>query len=349
MMVVCRQSTPSKRAKVAPGRLGAGGSFTITWLPRPAAWPPTGQMVLPRNADGINEYLYILSLRHPDAIRCVPSGTFGPAPNSPVPRRRVLPTPSLAHRRGGGRGRMTRWEISPAASDLRVHEIRMRQHYETPAAVVATVRRLWSPDFDAMASPINAVCSDYATLEENVFSMQLHERCIFVNPAYAPDDAWRGEGGIGLALDKLIGDVRERGCTLIALLPNLSHSEWYARCVDTAHEVHMVTGELVFPNPYLDLPRSQRSYLWQCRSYVLVVWRSEARPSSPHYARLTLDALPDSHPSTQLHVRSCRMCGRVRVLPRYHWVPEMDFVCSMSSDSKYNSCDAPEWVPRCTT
>jgi len=26
-------------------------------------------MVLPRNADGINEYIYILSLRHPDAIR----------------------------------------------------------------------------------------------------------------------------------------------------------------------------------------------------------------------------------------------------------------------------------------
>ena len=71
MMAVCAQSTPSKRAKIAPRRLGAGGSFTTTWLPRPAAWPPTGQMVLPRNADGINEYIYILSQCHPDAIRCV--------------------------------------------------------------------------------------------------------------------------------------------------------------------------------------------------------------------------------------------------------------------------------------
>jgi len=68
-MAVCGQSSPSKRAKIPPGRLGAGGSFTCTWLPRPAAWPSTGKMVLPRNADGINEYIYILSLRHPDAIR----------------------------------------------------------------------------------------------------------------------------------------------------------------------------------------------------------------------------------------------------------------------------------------
>ena len=93
----------------------------------------------------------------------------------------------------------------------------MRQHYETPAAVVATVRRLWAPDFDAMASPVNAVCSEYATLEDDIFSLTLAGRCIFVSPAYAPDDAWRGEGGIGLALAKLLSTVYSKN-TLYSLL-----------------------------------------------------------------------------------------------------------------------------------
>ena len=256
------------------------------------------------------------------------------------------PTPLLAYRRGNGRGRMSRWELSPAVSGLRVHEIRMRQHYETPAAVVATVRRLWAPDFDAMASPVNAICSDYATLEDDVLSLSLAGRCIFANPAYAPDDAWRGEGGIDLALEKLLEDVRERGCTLVALLPNLSHTSWFARYVDTAHEIHLITGELTFPNPYLDLARSPRSYLWQCRSYVLVVWRPGANTAGPSYSRLELDSVPDGDAARQLNLRTCCLCGRVRVLPRYQSLVDARFECAMSSDSKYNSCAIPEWIPQ---
>ena len=75
------------------------------------------------------------------------------------------------------------WELAPSAAGLRVHRIKIRQHYETPAAVVATVRRLWAPDHDAMASPINAVCESYGTLEDD-FDAPLFDRRIFVNPAY---------------------------------------------------------------------------------------------------------------------------------------------------------------------
>ena len=250
---------------------------------------------------------------------------------------------------GGGRGRNTRWDLTPSAAGLRVHDIKMRQHYETPAAVVVTVRRMWAPDFDAMASPVNAIASEYATLEDDVLSFPLVRRCIFVNPAYAPEEAWSGSAGIGLALEKLVdGDVRQRNCTLVALLPNLSHTDWYARHVDTAHEIHMISGELVFPNPYLDLKVPKGGYLWRCRSYILVVWRPGSPPRTPVLARLTLDSLPAAHPTLSLCMRVCAKCGRVRMLPRYQPVIAVDaFECRMSHDSKYNSCEVPEWVPRC--
>ena len=211
------------------------------------------------------------------------------------------------------------------------------------------MRRLWAPDFDAMASPINAIAGEHATLEDDVLSFPLAQRCIFVNPAYAPEEVWSGAAGIDLALEKLVeGDVRQRGCTLIALLPNLSHTQWYARHVDAAHEIHMISGELVFPNPYLDNPAPRgSSYLWRCRSYVLVVWRPGPSPPAPVHARLALDPLPADSPTTQLRMHTCTKCGRVRMLPRYQPAIEGAFECRMSHDCKYNSCEAPEWVPRC--
>ena len=177
----------------------------------------------------------------------------------------------------------------------------MRQHFETPAAVMRTVRRIWAPSFDAMASPLNAICPEYATIEDDLFELELAGRCVFVNPAYATKEAVSGSSGIGQALHKLVnGEVRRRGCTLVALLPCLPHTAWYASYVDQAHEVHLISGELTFPNPYLDLGATPPSgYLWTCRSYVLAVWRPGEPPARPIYQRLELDALPPDDASMQ--------------------------------------------------
>ena len=53
--------------------------------------------------------------------------------------------------------------------------------------MVATVRRLWQPTFDAMATPLSAICAQYATLEDDVMTPDLIPRgsVIYVNPAYA--------------------------------------------------------------------------------------------------------------------------------------------------------------------
>jgi hypothetical protein len=155
--------------------------------------------------------------------------------------------------------------------------------------------------------------------------------------------------GIELYLEKLIEtDVRVRGSMLIALLPNLSHTSWFRRYVlGGAHEIHFIAGKLVFPNQFTDLERKEKAYLWDCRSYILCVWRASTPPLQPAMHWLELDAAPDE----QLQLRSCRQCQRVRVLPRWVAEPSLGalrpgvFQCSDNPDVHYNRCDCPEFVP----
>ena len=51
------------------------------WIPRPKSYGAAVQLDLPRSAVGVNEYIYALSLRHPEAVRCAagpPSPTHLP-------------------------------------------------------------------------------------------------------------------------------------------------------------------------------------------------------------------------------------------------------------------------------
>ena len=63
----------------------------------------------------------------------------------------------------------------------------MHQQFESPASVVATVRRIWKPTFDAMATPFSAVCGAYATLEDDILAPGVvpARSVVYVNPAYA--------------------------------------------------------------------------------------------------------------------------------------------------------------------
>ena len=256
----------------------------------------------------------------------------------------------MTARRTGGRQGDSRWELDPSAADppLRVHTIKMHQQFESPAAVVATVRRLWQPTFDAMATPFSAVCGKYATLEDDVLSPDAVPpgSVVYVNPAYAPAYQKNGASGIEGHLEKLITtDVRARGCTLVALLPNLSHTIWHERFVGVAHEIHNINGPLVFPNPFTDVGQRTKGYLWEARSYVLCVWRPGAPPAQPRLSYLALDSAPQE----QISLRICRMCGRVRVLPRWADVKSAElasdnFVCAHSPDSRYSDCSIPEFV-----
>lgn len=163
---------------------------------------------------------------------------------------------------------------------------------------------------------------------------ELHGQIIYANPPYAIG-AKNGCAGIEACLRKLVcGDVRERSCTLIALLPALPHTDWYAEFVDRCHELYMLTGSLAFPNLFMHPPPSREGYLWVCRSYILCVWRPEPapeKPVAPH--RLEVPPLSRNHPAGEVHLRCCSHCGRIRVLPRHaspiiFEIPIDVFVCS---------------------
>lgn len=200
-----------------------------------------------------------------------------------------------------------------------------------------------------MATPFSAVCSDYATLEDDVLTPGAVPcaRVVYVNPAYAVADQKNGATGIECHLEKLIEvDVRQRGCTLIALLPNLSHAGWHERFVGAAHEIYNIRGALTFPNPFTDVGQRTKGYLWESRAYVLCLWRPGPPPPQPTIAYLTLDAVPEE----RIELRTCQLCGRVRVLPR--WTDARSdalapgrFVCASSPDAKYNNdCAVPEFL-----
>ena len=62
-----RPSSP--RSVIRHSRLGRTGSSSAVWIPRPKRYGPEVELDLPRSAVGINEYIYALSLRHPEAVR----------------------------------------------------------------------------------------------------------------------------------------------------------------------------------------------------------------------------------------------------------------------------------------
>lgn len=122
-----------------------------------------------------------------------------PAPKSA--RRLARPPgklrpPRAPHANGRAAGRLGahRWELEPEAAGLRTLHVRLHQQYESPAAVMQLVRRVWQPDFDAMATPFSAICGAYATLEDDVMRAEAVPRdsVVYVNPAYAALGRKRG-------------------------------------------------------------------------------------------------------------------------------------------------------------
>jgi hypothetical protein len=86
-----------------------------------------------------------------------------PAAARPARFVHAQPTPGAftCARRAGGRRGDTRRELELTAADppLAVLIVKMHQKFESPPAVVATVRRLWQPTFDAMATPFSGAVS----------------------------------------------------------------------------------------------------------------------------------------------------------------------------------------------
>jgi hypothetical protein len=279
---------------------------------------------VPRAYAGINALPLLLSERHPTAI-----------------------TAKHAH-----------WALSLAGAReagvdlLSVHKA---QQWETPWEVVELVRSRWQVDFDACASPLSALASRYASIDDDFLARNdLVGETIFCNPPYSLDRFATGScAAIGPMVRKLVdGDVAGRGCTAIALLPVLSHHDWFHTHVLGAagggracHEIHWISGLLRWNNPFHEEPPSS-PYPYP---FVLCVWRPGAPPVQPAHQVAELSAPLRAHHSRMFHLRRCQKpnCGKVRVLPRHmdpEQVPAQPFECEQMGDDRYGSCAAHEFV-----
>ena len=130
--------------------------------------------------------------------------------------------------RAGGRG--GHWEVDPARrGEVFEHVIVPDEQYETPFCLFLLLQQTLSLifDIDAMASPLSALTPQYFTRENSIYEAELSAKVIFLNPAYGRRRWDLGLDGFFPVLEKIVdGDVRTRGCTLVALVPNFSHSPW---------------------------------------------------------------------------------------------------------------------------
>mmetsp|Transcript_20418 Transcript_20418/g.52742 ORF Transcript_20418/g.52742 Transcript_20418/m.52742 type:complete len:411 (-) Transcript_20418:101-1333(-) len=120
-----------------------------------------------------------------------------------------------------------RWSFDPSAGDVRVEDVDGKEQYETPAWIWKYWIHRERLDFDAHATALSAVLPSYSTAAAPVEPPACAR--IWLNPAYG-----RRCGGIGGALCHYVHrHVRERGCTLVALVPVLSHTDWCATSTST--------------------------------------------------------------------------------------------------------------------
>lgn len=255
-----------------------------------------------------------------------------------------------------GRAKHAHWALAPAlaaAGGLDVITVNKAQQWETPWQVHEYVRERWAVQFDACASPLNALAPRYVTSTDDFITCELSNEIIFCNPPYAMDRYATGSfAAIAPIIQKLVvGDVRTRGCTAIALLPALTQQRWFHEHVtgvaggQGCHEIHWIEGLLKWNNPYHEKPPAS-AYGYP---FVICVWRPGVPPAHPTQFIAALSPPPRDHHSRFLHLRRCskRGCGKVRVLPRHldpSSVPACSFRCEQLGDPRYASCTAHEYL-----
>jgi len=104
------------------------------------------------------------------------------------------------------------WAIDPAAAataGLDVISVSKAQQWETPWEVYEYVRERWAVQFDACASPLNALAPRYATSTDDFLARELSGETVFCNPPYAMDRYATGSmAAIPPIIRKLVeGDV----------------------------------------------------------------------------------------------------------------------------------------------
>jgi len=123
----------------------------------------------------------------------------------------------------------------------RIHTSSNRSDYESPPDLIADLKTVFSFDLDVCASRPN-VCEAFYTTEDNGLSKPWHGLC-YMNPPYGKHeqiDQW---------MLKARTEAEKPGCTVIALVPARTGTQWWHDTVPYARLCVFVKGRLRFHLP----------------------------------------------------------------------------------------------------
>jgi hypothetical protein len=247
---------------------------------------------------------------------------------------------------------------NPGSTALAIEELSPKDQYETPAHIWRFAVERFRLDRDAHASSLNAVMPAYGTRADGGLVAGAR---YWLNPAY---------GGRCVTIgDALATYVWREGCAVVALLPGLMHTDWYAppclvhsatvatrpracrsylphqpllvlirwhHYVMRADALYYLRDKVRFTNPFLDEVTADYMY-----SFVLAVWEPTPSAVPPVMQPLDLPRPEALDPGQLLRVRRCHVCGKYRVLPRHQSGLSEPFECASLADPQFASCSAP--------
>lgn len=111
-----------------------------------------------------------------------------------------------------------------------------RQDWATPWPLFRLLDREFRFEIDAAASFENRKCERYLTEEEDALQADLFDRVVFCNPPYARALPWVS-AFVRWSLN---------GCTVVALMPSCTDTEWFRMAWWWAHEVRFLTPRVNF-------------------------------------------------------------------------------------------------------
>ncbi len=111
------------------------------------------------------------------------------------------------------------------------------REWETPQDFFDKLNAEFDFDLDACATPENAKCRLFHTIETDGLSKHWWEGTVFVNPPYGRE--------IGEWVCKSYEEAKA-GATVVMLLPARTDTRWWHKWVMKAHEIRFVRGRLYF-------------------------------------------------------------------------------------------------------
>jgi phage N-6-adenine-methyltransferase len=110
--------------------------------------------------------------------------------------------------------------------------------YETPRDLFDQLNHEFHFTVDLAASPENALCPKYYSLENSAFGAAWTGESAYCNPPYGR--------GIRDWVEKACQDSKAPATKIVMLLPARTDTRWFHTSLETVNEIRFIMGRLVF-------------------------------------------------------------------------------------------------------